>query len=399
MLAITAETLIDGKGGDPIQQAVLLVENDKIIAAGPAGAVKIPDGAQIVDASGETVMPGLIDCHVHVMRNSASLEQRLFTPKAVSYYRAAENLAKMLRAGFTTTRDAGEADAGIRQALETGLIPGPRLVVSGTIGLTGGLLEKRYPSGAEIVDENAWRICDGGEAVRKTVRRVLREGVDFVKVFTTGGVGAPQGHPFTAQWTLAELQVIVEEAQRYGAGVMAHAEGVDGIKLALRAGVTSIEHGYVLDDEAIELFLTTGIFLVPTQHISTHETSGLSAASLRKKQQLRAAQAGSLRRAHDAGVKIALGTDSFRADMHGRNAIELSLMMENGGLSAMEAIVAGTSNAARCCLLGDEVGTLEAGKQADFLLVEGDPLADIAILRDSARITVYQRGALVQPGA
>lgn len=396
MLAIKAGTLIDGKGGDPIQNAVLLVEDDKIIAAGPDGVVKIPDGAQIVDAADRTVMPGLIDCHVHVMRNSASLEQRLFTPRAVSYYRAAENLAKMLRAGFTTARDAGEADAGIRQALETGLIPGPRLVVSGTIGLTGGLLEKRYPSGAEIVDENAWRICDGVEEVRKTVRRVLREGVDFVKVFTTGGVGAPQGHPFTAQWTLAELRVIVEEAQRYGAGVMAHAEGVEGIKLALRAGVTSVEHGYVLDDEAIELFLTTGAFLVPTQHISTHETSGLSAASLRKKQQLRKAQEGSLRRAHDAGVRIALGTDSFRADMHGRNAIELSLMMENGGLSAMEAIVAGTSVAARCCLLGEEVGTLEAGKQADFLLVGGDPLADIAILQDAARITVYQKGVLVQ---
>ena len=399
MLAIKAGLLIDGNGGDPIKNAIMLVEDDKIIAVGLTGALKIPEGAQIVDASDKTVMPGLIDCHVHIMRNSASLEQQLFTPKAVSYYQAAENLGKMLRAGFTTARDAGEADAGIRQALEMGLIRGPRLRVSGTIGQTGGLLEKRYPSGAEIVDENAWRICDGVEEVRKTVRKVLRERVDFVKVFTTGGVGAPQGHPFTAQWTLAELQVVVEEAHRCGAGVMVHAEGVDGIKLALRAGVTSVEHGYVLDDEALDLFLETGIFLVPTQHISTHTTSGLSAASLRKKQQLLKAQEGSLRRAHEAGVKIALGTDSFREDMHGENAIELSLMMENGGLSTMEAIVAGTKNAAQCCLLGDVVGALEPGKLADFLLVDGDPLADIALLRDSERITVYQEGALVQSGA
>jgi len=396
MLVIKTGSLIDGNGGAPLKDAVLLIENNKIIAVGPAGTVKIPDEAQIVDASDKTVMPGLIDCHVHVMRNSASLEQQLFTPKAVSYYQAAENLGKMLRAGFTTTRDAGEADAGIRQALEMGLIRGPRLRVSGKIGLSGGLMERRYPSGAEIVDEYAWRVCDGVEEVRKTVRKVLSEGVDFIKVFVTGGVGAPQGNPFMTLWTLAELQVIVEEARRYGAGVMAHAEGVDGIKLALRAGVSSVEHGYVLDDEAIDLFLETGIFLVPTQHISTHATSGLSAASLRKKQQLLKAQEGSLRRAHDAGVKIALGTDSFRADMHGANAIELSLMMENGGLSAMEAIVAGTSSAARCCLLGDQVGALEPGKLADLLLVDGDPLADIAILRDPERITVYQGGDRVQ---
>lgn len=394
-LAIKSGLLIDGNGGAPIKDTLLLIEGDKIVSVGRAGTIEIPKGAEIIDASDKTVMPGLIDSHVHIMTNSASLEQRLFTPKAVSYFQAADNLRRTLRAGFTTIRDGGEADAGIRQAIEMGLISGPRLIVSGYIGQTGGLLEKRYPSGSQIVNEDSWRICDGVEEVRKTARQVLRERVDFIKVFATGGVGAPQGHPFIPEWTLAELEVVVEEASRCGVGVMAHAESAEGIKNALRAGVTSIEHGYVLDDEAINLFLETDTFLVPTLHISTHETSGLSELSRQKKEQLLEAQEGCFRRACQAGVKIALGTDAFREDMHGTNAVELGLMMEHGGLSAMEVIVAGTKNAAQCCLLGDQVGTLEAGKLADFLLVDGDPLADIKVLQDPKRITVYKEGAVV----
>lgn len=391
-LAIEAGLLLDGHGGDPIKNAVVLIEGKTIKAVGSAEGIEIPEGAKIVDATDKTVMPGLIDCHVHITVNSASLEGRLFTPRAVSYYQAAENLERMLRAGFTTTRDGGDADAGIRQALEMGLISGPRLVVSGMIGQSGGLLDKRYPSGDQIVSQDSWRICDGVEEVRQTVRRVLREGVDFVKIFVTGGVGQPQGHPFIAEWSPAELAVIVEEAARCKVGVMAHAEGVEGIKNALRAGVTSIEHGYVLDDEAIDLLLETDTFLVPTLHISTHETSGLSEWSKRKKAQLMQAQTGCFRRACEAGVKIALGTDAFREDMHGTNAVELELMMEQGGLSAMKVIVAGTKNAAQCCRVGDRVGTLETGKLADILLVDGDPLADITVLKNPERLVVYKEG-------
>lgn len=398
--AIKAGLLIDGHGGDPIKDAVVLVEGKTITAVGPVATVEIPEGAEITDASGKTVMPGLIDSHVHIMATSASLEQRLFTPKAVSYFQAAENLKRTLRSGFTTVRDAGGADAGIRQALEMGLISGSRLVVSGSIGQTGGLMESRFPSGDQIVNEDTWRVCDGVEGVRKTMRKVLREGVDFVKIFATGGVVAPQGSPFIAEWSPSELAVIVEEASRCGAGVMAHAEGNAGIKNALRAGVTSIEHGDVLDQEAIDLFLAKGVFLVPTLHISKvlserQDTVGLSEASKRKEERLAEEGKGCFHRACEAGVKVALGTDAFIADMHGTNAAELPLMMEKGGLSAMEAIVAGTRNAAECCLVGEQVGTLEAGKLADILLVDGDPLTDITVLQDVERITVYKEGALL----
>ena len=194
--------------------------------------------------------------------------------------------------------------------------------------------------------------------------------------------------------------MIVEEAHRHGAGVMAHAEGNAGIKNALRAGVTSIEHGNILDQEAVDLFLEKGIFLVPTLHVtrvleSRGEGAGLSEVSKQKEKRLSEEGHGNVRRAHQAGVKIALGTDSFLTEMHGKNAAELSLMMELGGLSAMEAIVAGTRNAAECCMLGDKLGTLEAGKLADFLLVDGDPLADITVLQAADRITVYKDGIRV----
>jgi imidazolonepropionase-like amidohydrolase len=232
------------------------------------------------------------------------------------------------------------------------------------------------------------------------MRQVLREGVDFVKIFTTGGVVAPQGSPFVPEWSPSELEVIVEEAERAGVGVMAHAEGCRGVKSALRTGVTSVEHGNVLDQEAIDLFLSTGTFLVPTLYISKiledrRDTEGLTEVSKRKEKWLVREGEGCFRRACEAGVKVALGTDAFITDMHGTNAAELPLMMQQGGLSAMEAIVAGTRNAAQCCRLGDETGTLEPGKLADLLLVDGNPLTDITLLQDPARLTVYKQGALV----
>lgn len=396
-LAIRAGLLIDGNGGDPTQDAVVLIDGKRITAVGPAAQVTIPQGTEIIDIADKTVMPGLIDTHVHVMYSAASLEAQLFTPKAVAYFQAAENLKRTLQAGFTTIRDAGGADAGVRQAIEMGLIPGPRLVVSGTIGQTGGLMEKRFPSGATIVDADSWRVCDGVDDVRKTMRKVLREGVDFVKIFATGGVVAPQGSPFVVEWSSSELAVLVEEAERAGVGVMAHAEGCAGVKHALRHRVTSIEHGNVLDQEAIDLLLATGAFLVPTLHISKileirRDSEGLSEASKRKEERLVKEGQGWFRRACAAGVKVALGTDAFIADMHGTNAAELPLMMEQGGLSAMQSIVAGTRNAAHCCRLGDQIGTLEAGKLADLLLVDGNPLADITVLQNPARLTVYKEG-------
>lgn len=176
--AIKAGQLIDGLGKGPIKDMVLFIDGEQITGIGPASTINIPEDAKITDASDKTVMPGIIDTHVHIMCTSSSLEHRLSTPKAVAYFQAAENLKRTLQAGFTTVRDAEGADSGLRQAIEMGLIPGPRLVVSGFIGQTGGIKELYYPSGTQIVDQERWRICDGVEEVRKTVRKVLRQGVD-----------------------------------------------------------------------------------------------------------------------------------------------------------------------------------------------------------------------------
>ena len=398
--AIKAGQLIDGTGAAPAQNVVIVVEGERIATIEPADSFSPSDGVELVDASGKTVMPGLIDVHVHITYSSVSLEKRLFTRLAVTYFQAALNLKRTLAAGFTTVRDAGGADAGLREAIELGLISGSRLVVSGTIGQTGGLLESRFPSGAQIHNEDSWRVCDGVEGVRRTMRMVLREAVDFVKIFTSGGVIAPQGSPFIPEWSPDELAVIVEEARRHGAGIMAHAEGNRGIKRALWAGVTSVEHGDVLDQEAIDLFLETDTFLVPTCHIvrvlsERADATGISNSAKMKRDRLAQESRGSFRQACQAGVKVALGTDAAMTEMHGANARELSLMMEEGGLSAMDAIVAGTKNAAECCLLGDQIGTLETGKLADILIVDGNPLADITVLEDIKRITVYKEGKRV----
>lgn len=400
-IAIRAGQLIDGTGAAPMKNVVVLVEGKRITAIEPADTFTAVDDIKLVDASTRTVMPGLIDAHVHITYSSASLEQRLFTRKAVAYFQAARNLKQTLQAGFTTVRDAGGADAGLRQAVEMGLISGSRLVVSGIIGQTGGLAESRFPSGAQIHNEDSWRVCDGVDEVRKTMRRVLREDVDFVKIFTTGGVIAPQGSPFIPEWSADELAVIMEEARRHGAGVMAHAEGNAGIKSALSAGVTSVEHGDVLDQEAIDLFLATDTPLVPTFHIvqvlsERTDAAGISNAAKQKQERLFKESRGSFRRACDAGVKVALGTDAILTEMHGTNARELSLMMEEGDLSAMDVIVAGTRNAAECCLLGDQIGTLETGKLADILIVEGDPLSDITVLQKTENLCVYKEGQLVE---
>jgi len=400
-IAIKAGQLIDGTGAAPSKNSVILVDGTRIAAIEPTAAFTATDDVEWVDASDKTVMPGLIDAHVHITYSSASLEERLFTRKAVTYFQAARNLKRTLQAGFTTVRDAGGADAGLRQAVEMGLISGSRLVVSGMIGQTGGLVESHFPSGAQIHNEDSWRVCDGVDSVRRTMRKVLREDVDLVKIFTTGGVIAPQGSPFIAEWSTDELAVITEEARRHGAGVMAHAEGNAGIKSALRAGVTSVEHGNVLDQEAIDLFLATDTPLVPTLHIirvlsERRDAAGISNAAKQKEEQLFEASRGCFRLACNAGVKVALGTDAVLTEMHGTNARELSLMMEEGGLSAMDAIVAGTRNAAKCCLLGDQIGTLETGKLADILIVDGDPLSNIAVLQKPECIIVYKEGRLVE---
>lgn len=393
--AFVGGTLLDGTGRDPLPDAVVVIREKVIEKVGSRQEVKIPADCEIIDVSGKTIMPGMFDCHCHVSLTTLSIEKRLFTPKTVEIFQTAEMMKRTLHAGFTTIREPGVLnDVGFRQAVEMGLVEGPRLVLAGGIGQTGGHFDEYYPRDIELP---FWGVemCDGVPNVQRAARRVLRKGFDFIKVCTTGGIASPADSPEYTEWTMEELRAIVYEASARGKAVMAHAEGTQGIKNAIRAGVWSVEHGSMLDDEAIQLFLDTGTYLVPTLFVMEEvaergEEMGLTPVSLAKVEKVKDTHAASFRMAAKAGVKIAMGTDAAEEKMHGKNARELELMVHYG-FTPMQAIVAATKTSAEACRVDHKVGTLEPGKLADLLVIDGNPLDDIAILQDQSRLLLVMK--------
>lgn len=395
LVALTGATLINGTGEDPVQEGVVVIDGSAIHAVGRKGGLEIPDRCEIIDVSGKTIMPGMFDCHCHVSLITMSIEKRLFTPKTVELFQTAEMMKRTLHAGFTTIREPGILnDIGFRQAVEMGLIEGPRLVLAGGIGQTGGHFDEYYPRDVELPLFEI-EMCDGVPAVQKAARKVLRKGFDFIKVCVTGGVASPADSPEYTEWTLDELKAIVHEASARGKAVMAHAEGTEGIKNAIRAGVWSVEHGSMLDDEAVQMLLDTGTYLVPTivvfeTLLERGEEIGLTPVSLAKAEKLRDVHVESFERAAAAGIKIAVGTDPIDEQMHGKNARELEGMVQHG-FTPMQAIVAATKTSAEACRVDDRLGTLEPGKLASLLVVDGDPLQDISILQEPSRLLVVMK--------
>jgi imidazolonepropionase-like amidohydrolase len=393
-LAIVGGQIIDGTGREPIDDAVLLLNNDVIEAVGSRHEVLVPPESRVLDVSGKTVMPGMIECHTHLGTTTVNMMERLNTHPTVKTFLTAEMLKKVLRAGFTTVRDAGGVDVGFRVALERGLIEGPRLIVSGPLRQTGGHFDKYYASGFEL-STSGFPLTDGVPAVQAQTRHLLRQGYDFIKICTTGGIVSPTDKPTDTIWSIEELNAIVYEAQARGKEVMAHAQGAQGIKNAVRAGVWSVEHGSMLDDEAVELMQEAGTYLVPTLfifHFNLEHGSeiGLPSYAIEKLHKFGAGRIDAFQKAVAAGLKIATGSDAIHRDAHGLNAQELSLMVKYG-FTAMQAIVAATGTAAEVCRIDDKVGTLEAGKLADVLVVDGNPLNDITILEDRARLLLIMK--------
>ena len=371
----TGGLLFDGTGTDPAPADVVVSEG-RIVDVGTG-----LDGDTRVDCTGRTLLPGLFDCHVHLTLNGIGLLGALQKPFSYQFYEAAVNLRRTLEAGITTVRDAAGADLGIKQAVEDGLLTGPRVQISiGLITQTGGHGDPWMPSGqcAGLAVPHPGRppaMADGPDEMRRTARTLLRAGAEVLKVCTTGGVLSPRDDPRHSQFTPEELEILVTEATAQGRYVMAHAQGAEGIKNAVRAGIRSIEHGIYLDDEAIDLMLTRGTWLVPTLiapvSVIRAAESGIQIpdAMLRKAKEVTEAHAISVRRAAEAGVRIAMGTDSGIGP-HGTNLDELPLM-EACGMAPAEVLAATTSSAAR--LLGyDDLGTVEPGNRADLVLVEGE---------------------------
>jgi imidazolonepropionase-like amidohydrolase len=394
---LTGGRVFDGTGTPPAEAGVL-VEDGRILEVGPG-----LDGDEAVDVGGRHLLPGLFDCHTHVTIANVNLLGMLQTPFSYRFFETVRNLAATLRVGITTVRDAAGADAGVRQAVADGLVPGPRLQISVTLlSQTGGHGDGWFRSGQVV---SFWPtypgmpdgLVDGPEAMRRKVRELVRAGADVIKVATSGGVLSPTDDPRHAHFRDDELTALVAEAAAAGRWVMAHAQASDGIKAAVRAGVRSVEHGIYLDDEAIGLMLDRGAWLVPTlvapRGVLAAAEAGMAIpdAARRKAVEVAEAHAASFRRAVAAGVKVAMGTDSGITP-HGRNLAELELMAK-GGMTPAQVLAATTSSAAELLGLSDELGTLEPGKRADVVVVDGDPF-ELATLGDRIA-AVVKDGRLV----
>ncbi len=396
-VVLTGGRLFDGRGADPAL-ADLAIEDGRIVDIGSG-----LDGDESVDVAGATLLPGLFDCHTHVVISHVDQWRIVQQPFSYQFYEAARNLAATLRVGITSARDAGGADLGVKQALSDGLISGPRLQISiRMISQTGGHGDDWFPSGVAVPLMRAHPgapdvLVDGPEEVRRAVRLMVRHGADVIKVATSGGVLSPRDKPHHAHFRPDELAVLVAEADAAGIGVMAHAQAAEGIKSAVRAGIRSIEHGIYLDDEAIELILERGTWLVPTLVAprgvieAADAGAAIPTASLAKARDVVEIHGQSFSRAVAAGVRVAMGTDSG-VTPHGRNLRELELMVE-GGMTPVQALVASTLSAAQLMGVDDELGTLEVGKLADVVVVDGHA-HDFDGLEGRIR-AVYQSGRRV----
>jgi imidazolonepropionase-like amidohydrolase len=394
---VAGGSVFDGTGA-PAARADVAIEDGRIVDVGSG-----LDGDARVDVGGGTILPGLFDCHTHVTVSSVDLWQVAQRPFSYQFYEAARNLEATIRIGITTVRDAGGADLGIKEAVEDGLTLGPRLQISIImLSQTGGHGDDWYPSGAHIpfMTEHPGRpsgVVDGPDEVRRKVRELVRAGADVIKVATSGGVLSPRDDPRHAHLRPVELEALVEEATAAGIFVMAHAQGADGIKNAVRAGIRSIDHGIYLDDEAIELMNDRGTWFVPTlvapQGVLDAAAAGvpLPPVVVDKAHQVVEIHRTAFRRAVEAGVRIAMGTDSG-VTPHGRNLRELELMVA-GGMSPLAALEATTRSAAQLLGVDDDLGTIEPGKIADLVVVSGD-IADLSGLGERVE-QVWKAGSRV----
>ncbi len=396
-ILVRAGSFIDGTGATARVGVDVLVEGAHIADIGPTGQVN-GRGATVIDALGATVMPGIIDSHVHPCfdPNPQDHAYRTDEPIPMHAIRGVHNMRAMLGGGITTIRTLGTAydlDFNLRDAIRLSVIPGPRIIAAGRgISITGG-------HGFHMSIE-----ADGPNKIRKAVRTTIRNGADVIKLFVTGGVMTPCGIAGTPQLDLDEVEVAVLEAHKNARKLAAHAEGKQGVNDALAAGIDSIEHGYFMNnDEGLDLLVERGAYLVPTimayDLIANSGERGVPAEAVENARRALEYNTVGFRNAVDAGAKIAMGSDAGTAfNDHGRSWRELSFMVKNG-MTPMHAIVAATRNGAELLGLGEQLGTLEVGKLADIIVVDGDPLSDIAQIGNVTSVIkegrIYKRDGIL----
>jgi imidazolonepropionase-like amidohydrolase len=411
-VAIKNGTLIDGTGVPPQQNNLILIEDTKIVAIILESNVsnietQIPQDAQEIDATGKTIMPGLIDAHLHLMgiRSMQPIQWTLDMP-ALRAARATADSRKLIEAGFTSVRCAGsDVSVYLNKAIEEGTIPGPRIVAAHKIitQTAGHGDTHELPLEWAIGPYSMARIADGVDECRRAAREQIREGAGVIKICSTGGVMSEKDAPTQAQFIDEEIAAITTEAHRVGIKVMAHAQSPEGIQNAVKNGVDTIEHAIYLDNETITLLLEYNTIVVPTFAIvNSIVTKGVEAGvpeyGLIKAKASHEEHIKSIKQAYQAGVRIALGTDFCGPDIipHGENAVELEIFVNQVGMTPMEAIVAGTKVSAEALGLENEIGTLEKGKNADLLIVDGNPLDDIKILQNKEKLLVILKDGQIK---
>jgi imidazolonepropionase-like amidohydrolase len=402
--------IFDGTGRQPFRGTVV-VKGSEIIDVGTRGEVSVPGEAEVIDLRGKFLMPGLIDAHLHLTGSrSGRIEEDLLTPIGVFFARAVRDLEALARSGFTTVVDAGSiVGLHLRDAVKEGTIAGPRVVAAGPVlSQTFGHGDVHYLP-VEWVDYRTTRkitpfaslICDGPDECRKAARYAMREGADFIKVMASGGVLSQRDRPEYRQFTLEELGAIVDEARAAGRWVHAHAEGKAGIINAARAGVKVIAHCDLMDEEAAQEVIRAGALCVPTFAIDYRllqegQRLGVPEWGMRKIAELSDIHLENIKRAYRMGVKMATGTDfSGGVGRHGENAEEIEIFVEKVGMTPVEALIAATRNAATAAGLEGRAGVIDKGYLADLIVVDGNPLDDVKVLRDQSKVVLVLRDGTV----
>jgi len=386
-VVVRAGRILDVKTGNMLSGQAIVIEGDKIVSVGPAADAKLSPATRTIDLPNATVLPGLIDAHTHLTFDPANLG---YEGLGISYPRealiGARNARVTLEAGFTTVRNVGAggySDVALRDAINAGDVPGPRMLVSGpAMGITGGHCDDNLLAPQFHATELG--VADGVDAVRHKVRENIKYGADLIKICATGGVMSKGDDPNASQYTREEMKAIVEEAHRLGRKVAAHAHGAEGVSWASDAGVDSIEHGHLMDDSSIATLKKNGTYIVPTLYLMDWNRENLGKRNapdyvVRKMQAVSAVGQYTLKKAFAAGVKVAFGTDAA-VYPHGLNAHEFAVYVRLG-MSPLQAIQTATIHGADLLGWSSKIGTLEAGKWADLIAVEGDPLKDVTTLQ------------------
>ena len=389
-VALRCGRVLDVRSGALLRDQVVVVSGDRIVVVGPAASTPVPAGADVIDLSGATVLPGLIDTHTHLVDDFDSYDATAPLQKsgAQMAFDSLRHAQATLLAGFTSVRDLGTyrafVDVALRDAIERGVVLGPRLQPAGayvTVSGGAGALTGLAPD-LELPLELRFGVADGPDQVRQRVREIIRRGAGVIKVLATGAVLTPRSQPAAQEFTYEELRAAVEEAGKAGLKVAAHAHSAAGAKDAIRAGVASIEHGSFLDDEALRMMKERGVFLVPDLYnhevILAGRARGYPEEFIEKERAAGESQRRVFRRALELGVRIAYGTDAAVIP-HGDNARQFAVYVAHG-MSPLAALRSATLEAAELLGWADRVGSLEPGKLADLIAVDGNPLEDVHVL-------------------